>query len=577
MTPLLTSDILSLKTGSTPGAIAPAEPATIGLPFELSLDQDLPSAEAGAEAASVPAVFTLLSGLLPLQLAGSPAPEDRLPPEGAAEETDLPAEFSAEQAVLRNGTKIAFFPLAEASAFQAGATVPGALPLALPAVGMAQEQGKTTPENASALTEPAATFAYAEAKTTSIATAPLAGAMPQHATDTTSDMTPPAPPARQTLAATPMEPSRPLSSQISLPESTNTAPDQPGTPPSGTLDTGDRAERASSLEPRKDMPERPAPAALQAPNTPQDVFAPPRRPLHAVAASTATPDEAGLSGSTPASASDAPEKPAASAPPAAASKEPLHLAAMQTAGPATFATQDQTTTRHPLSTHKSNPSDTPSDASLNAPPPSIDPVGPSSGTPDKSAGMAQPLIRASLSDPATLPPPQGDIALPETGTTAAFSTHANLSLQAQQPVTESPQSAPAIAQSVSGQIAFTVAQNPDGQTEITLSPEELGRVRLSMHSADGSISVTIHAERPETLDLMRRNIELLQRDFRALGYEQMSFNFSQQGSGQSPERPPEETGPTGMDTSGNMPEPPAPPRSLRPPATMSDRSLDLRM
>lgn len=134
------------------------------------------------------------------------------------------------------------------------------------------------------------------------------------------------------------------------------------------------------------------------------------------------------------------------------------------------------------------------------------------------------------------------------------------------------------AQSVAGQIAFSVAQNPDGQTEIMLSPEELGRVRLNVQSGDGSISVTIHAERPETLDLMRRNIELLQRDFRALGYEQMSFSFSQQGfSGQSARHEPEDWDKPAPDPLAIAEVAPTATPPLRPAPALSDRSLDLRI
>ena len=63
--------------------------------------------------------------------------------------------------------------------------------------------------------------------------------------------------------------------------------------------------------------------------------------------------------------------------------------------------------------------------------------------------------------------------------------------------------------------------------EIALSPEELGRVRMGITTDEGKITISILAERPETLDLMRRHIDQLGQSFRSLGYEQVSFLFGQ--------------------------------------------------
>jgi flagellar hook-length control protein FliK len=69
----------------------------------------------------------------------------------------------------------------------------------------------------------------------------------------------------------------------------------------------------------------------------------------------------------------------------------------------------------------------------------------------------------------------------------------------------------------------------DRPVEVTLNPEELGRVRLTLHSVDGSMSVAVAVERPETLDLLRRNIDLLASQLRELGYKNLSFSFAGQG------------------------------------------------
>ncbi|MGB0960615.1 MAG: flagellar hook-length control protein FliK, partial [Halocynthiibacter sp.] len=63
--------------------------------------------------------------------------------------------------------------------------------------------------------------------------------------------------------------------------------------------------------------------------------------------------------------------------------------------------------------------------------------------------------------------------------------------------------------------------------EIALSPEELGRVRMTLHAQDTSLLVSIEAERFETAELMRRHMEELEQEFKELGYGDVSFDFGQ--------------------------------------------------
>ncbi|SFN31916.1 hook-length control protein FliK [Thioclava dalianensis] len=130
------------------------------------------------------------------------------------------------------------------------------------------------------------------------------------------------------------------------------------------------------------------------------------------------------------------------------------------------------------------------------------------------------------------------------------------------------------AQLISRQVTTAIAQMPDRPVEIALSPEELGRVRLVLHAGDHGMVVTVQAERPETLDLMRRNIEMLADDMRDLGYSDVSFQF-----GDHPQNPRDETQATGFDAPGPEPEPDMSPRIIDAtpimPATGST-SLDLR-
>lgn len=76
-------------------------------------------------------------------------------------------------------------------------------------------------------------------------------------------------------------------------------------------------------------------------------------------------------------------------------------------------------------------------------------------------------------------------------------------------------------------LAETVASFPDRPVELLLSPEELGRVRMTLSAEGGTLALAIQADRPETIDLMRRNIDQLARDFRDLGFTDISFSFGQ--------------------------------------------------
>ena len=68
-----------------------------------------------------------------------------------------------------------------------------------------------------------------------------------------------------------------------------------------------------------------------------------------------------------------------------------------------------------------------------------------------------------------------------------------------------------------------------GTIEVKLAPEELGRVKLSLTPSEAGLAVTILAERPETLDLIRRNIEVFAQELRHQGHQSLTFQFGQDG------------------------------------------------
>jgi hypothetical protein len=87
------------------------------------------------------------------------------------------------------------------------------------------------------------------------------------------------------------------------------------------------------------------------------------------------------------------------------------------------------------------------------------------------------------------------------------------------------------AASILRQVSDGMARLGEGSVEIRLSPEELGQVRMQLVSSDNGMTVHITADRPETLDLMRRHIDQLARDLAEAGYESASFSFGEGGEG----------------------------------------------
>ncbi|MFK7939507.1 MAG: flagellar hook-length control protein FliK [Roseovarius sp.] len=73
--------------------------------------------------------------------------------------------------------------------------------------------------------------------------------------------------------------------------------------------------------------------------------------------------------------------------------------------------------------------------------------------------------------------------------------------------------------------------------ELALNPAELGRVRIALKTTDTAVLVQITADRPETLDLMRRHVDALAQEFHAIGYQDAQFSFSQQNSDHNQSEP----------------------------------------
>ncbi len=92
---------------------------------------------------------------------------------------------------------------------------------------------------------------------------------------------------------------------------------------------------------------------------------------------------------------------------------------------------------------------------------------------------------------------------------------------------------PEVGRHIAQQLTEAARQMPDRPVELTLNPDELGRVRLTFTMSDGGIHVAVIAERGETMDLLRRHIETLAQEFRDMGYKDVNFDFSRNGQGNS--------------------------------------------
>lgn len=89
-----------------------------------------------------------------------------------------------------------------------------------------------------------------------------------------------------------------------------------------------------------------------------------------------------------------------------------------------------------------------------------------------------------------------------------------------------------LAASVTVQIVTQVTTSPlSGVIELRLTPTELGPVRIIMQANDGGTTIAIFADNPQTLDLMRRNSDMLLQEFRSLGHSNIAFQFGPGGQG----------------------------------------------
>ena len=125
------------------------------------------------------------------------------------------------------------------------------------------------------------------------------------------------------------------------------------------------------------------------------------------------------------------------------------------------------------------------------------------------------------------------------------------------------------------QIGDAAVALSEGRVEITLTPEELGRLRVVMTRQDGHTHLTVWAERPDILDLARRHADLLLAHFHDEGAGSPSLEFrSDAGTDGSPQ--PESTTADAVILPADMLLA-AGPMDQPHGAPLSDRRLDIRL
>ncbi|WP_317056374.1 flagellar hook-length control protein FliK [Roseovarius rhodophyticola] len=112
---------------------------------------------------------------------------------------------------------------------------------------------------------------------------------------------------------------------------------------------------------------------------------------------------------------------------------------------------------------------------------------------------------------------------------------------------------PDLPRHVAQQMATAVRTTSDNSVAITLKPAELGRVQISMSTSEAGVVVHVIAERPETLELMRRHIDQLANEFQDIGYGQSEFRFDGAGSGERQTRDDQHSEQSGETTAPNLP------------------------
>lgn len=88
-------------------------------------------------------------------------------------------------------------------------------------------------------------------------------------------------------------------------------------------------------------------------------------------------------------------------------------------------------------------------------------------------------------------------------------------------------SRPELPRQIAAQMAQALRGPAKGAVEITLQPEELGRVRMTISSSEAGITINVAAERNDTFEMMRRHAASLSKELISLGFDSVDLSFEQ--------------------------------------------------
>lgn len=131
------------------------------------------------------------------------------------------------------------------------------------------------------------------------------------------------------------------------------------------------------------------------------------------------------------------------------------------------------------------------------------------------------------------------------------------------------------ARDITHQIVRSLKRDTDGTIEIVLAPEELGQVKLRFVQGEDA-KLILAAERPETVELIRRHQDLLHRELREAGFPRSELIFQEgQTSGGGAQRQPGQPYRSFTEAGSNSREPPVEQENPLPRRLLSSSSLDI--
>ena len=83
-------------------------------------------------------------------------------------------------------------------------------------------------------------------------------------------------------------------------------------------------------------------------------------------------------------------------------------------------------------------------------------------------------------------------------------------------------------------VAASEAAGEGARIEIRLDPVELGKLHISLTETEHGLTATVRVERPETMTLLRRHSDMLERELSAAGYGAVSLDLASAGGDREP-------------------------------------------